>query len=84
MSETTRGSLALRGGLAPEFVRDEVARGRAVVGVNANHPEVEPMAIGRNMHTTREWILRNSAVSIGTVDGISVHAGVLLRALHAA
>ncbi|MCW2613114.1 MAG: phosphomethylpyrimidine synthase ThiC [Frankiales bacterium] len=103
--------VALREGLAPEFVRDEVARGRAVVPVNVNHPEVEPMAIGRgflvkinanignsavassieeevdkmvwatrwgadtvmdlstgrNIHTTREWILRNSAVPIGTV-----------------
>jgi phosphomethylpyrimidine synthase len=103
--------VALREGLAPDFVRDEVARGRAVVPVNVNHPEVEPMAIGRgflvkinanignsavassieeevdkmtwatrwgadtvmdlstgrNIHTTREWILRNSAVPIGTV-----------------
>ena len=103
--------VALREGLAPEFVRDEVARGRAVLPLNVNHPEVEPMAIGRgflvkinanignsavassieqevdkmvwatrwgadtvmdlstgrNIHTTREWILRNSAVPIGTV-----------------
>jgi phosphomethylpyrimidine synthase len=103
--------VALREGLAPEFVRDEVARGRAVIPVNVNHPETEPMAIGRgflvkinanignsavassieeevdkmtwatrwgadtvmdlstgrNIHTTREWILRNSAVPIGTV-----------------
>jgi phosphomethylpyrimidine synthase len=103
--------VALREGLSPEFVRDEVARGRAVLPVNVNHPESEPMAIGRgflvkinanignsavassieeevdkmtwatrwgadtvmdlstgrNIHTTREWILRNSAVPIGTV-----------------
>ncbi len=103
--------VALREGLAPEFVRDEVARGRAVIPANVNHPETEPMAIGRgflvkinanignsavassieeevdkmvwatrwgadtvmdlstgrNIHTTREWILRNSAVPIGTV-----------------
>jgi len=103
--------VAVREGMTPEFVRDEVARGRAVVPVNINHPEVEPMAIGRgflvkinanignsavassieeevdkmvwatrwgadtvmdlstgrNIHTTREWILRNSAVPIGTV-----------------
>jgi phosphomethylpyrimidine synthase len=103
--------VALREGLAPEFVRDEVARGRAVIPANVNHPEIEPMAIGRgflvkinanignsavassieeevdkmtwatrwgadtvmdlstgrNIHTTREWILRNSAVPIGTV-----------------
>ena len=103
--------VAIREGLDPEFVRTEIARGRAVVPVNVNHPEVEPMAIGRgflvkinanignsavassieeevdkmtwstrwgadtvmdlstgrNIHTTREWILRNSAVPIGTV-----------------
>src|SRR3954471_6458093 len=103
--------IALREGLAPEVVRDEVARGRAVIPVNVNHPEIEPMIIGRNflvkinanignsavassieeevdkmtwatrwgadtvmdlstgrnIHTTREWILRNSPVPIGTV-----------------
>ncbi|MFE6869952.1 phosphomethylpyrimidine synthase ThiC [Kitasatospora sp. NPDC057692] len=103
--------VALREGLAPEFVREEVARGRAVIPVNVNHPEVEPAIIGtnflvkinanignsavtssieeevekmtwatrwgadtvmdlstgRNIHTTREWILRNSPVPIGTV-----------------
>jgi len=97
--------------LTPEFVRDEVARGRAIIPANVNHPESEPMAIGRNflvkinanignsavtssieeevekmvwairwgadtvmdlstgkdIHTTREWILRNSPVPIGTV-----------------
>ena len=103
--------VALREGMAPEFVRGEVARGRAVLPLNVNHPEAEPMAIGRgflvkinanignsavassieeevdkmtwstrwgadtvmdlstgrNIHTTREWIIRNSAVPIGTV-----------------
>jgi phosphomethylpyrimidine synthase len=103
--------VAIREGLDATFVRDEVARGRAVIPANVNHPEVEPMAIGRgflvkinanignsavassieeevdkmtwatrwgadtvmdlstgrNIHTTREWILRNSAVPIGTV-----------------
>ena len=97
--------------ITPEFVRDEVARGRAVIPANINHPEVEPMIIGRNflvkinsnignsavtssieeeveklvwsirwggdtvmdlstgknIHTTRDWILRNSPVPIGTV-----------------
>ena len=97
--------------ITPEFVRDEVARGRAVIPVNINHPEVEPAVIGRNflvkinanignsavsstieeevekmvwairwgadtvmdlstgrnIHETREWILRNSPVPIGTV-----------------
>ena len=103
--------VALREGVSGEFVRDEVARGRAVLPLNINHPESEPMAIGReflvkvnanignsavassideevekmtwatrwgadnvmdlstgrNIHTTREWIIRNSAVPIGTV-----------------
>ncbi|MCG7349994.1 phosphomethylpyrimidine synthase ThiC [Sphingomonas sp. ACRSK] len=97
--------------VTPEFVRDEVARGRAIIPNNVNHPESEPMAIGRNflvkinanignsavasnvaaevdklvwsirwgadtvmdlstgrnIHDTREWILRNSPVPIGTV-----------------
>ncbi|MDQ4088446.1 MAG: phosphomethylpyrimidine synthase ThiC, partial [Pseudomonadota bacterium] len=97
--------------VTPEFVRDEVARGRAIIPANINHPESEPMAIGRNflvkinanignsavasdvaaevdkmvwairwgadtvmdlstgrnIHDTREWILRNSPVPIGTV-----------------
>ncbi len=103
--------VALREGVEPSFVRDEIARGRAVLTANVNHPELEPMIIGRgflvkinanignsavassieeevdkmtwatrwgadtvmdlstgrNIHTTREWILRNSAVPIGTV-----------------
>jgi phosphomethylpyrimidine synthase len=97
--------------VTPEFVRDEIARGRAIIPANINHPESEPMAIGRNflvkinanignsaiassieeevekmrwstlwgadtvmdlstgknIHATREWILRNSPVPIGTV-----------------
>ena len=97
--------------ITPDFVRDEVARGRAIIPANINHPESEPMIIGRNflvkinanignsavtssieeevekivwssrcgadnvmdlstgknIHTTREWILRNSPVPIGTV-----------------
>ncbi len=103
--------IAIRENCAPEFVRDEVARGRAVIPTNINHPESEPMIIGRNflvkinanignsaigssieeevekmawatrwgadtvmdlstgknIHETREWILRNSPVPIGTV-----------------
>ena len=103
--------IAIREGMEPEFVRDEVARGRAIIPSNVNHPESEPMIIGRNflvkinanignsavtssieeevekmlwstrwggdtvmdlstgrdIHTTREWILRNSPVPIGTV-----------------
>jgi len=103
--------VALREGMDAEFVRSEVARGRAIIPANINHPELEPMAIGRgfkvkvnanignsavtssieeeveklrwatlwgadtvmdlstgkNIHETREWILRNSPVPIGTV-----------------
>jgi phosphomethylpyrimidine synthase len=103
--------VALREGLAAGFVRDEVARGRAIIPANINHLELEPMIIGRsflvkinanignsavsssieeevdklrwatlwgadtvmdlstgrNIHDTREWIIRNSAVPIGTV-----------------
>ena len=97
--------------ITPEFVRDEIARGRAIIPANINHPEAEPMIIGRNflikvnanignsavtssieeeveklvwstkwgadtvmdlstgryIHETREWIIRNSPVPIGTV-----------------
>jgi phosphomethylpyrimidine synthase len=103
--------VAVREGVDPAFVRDEVARGRAIIPANINHPESEPMIIGRNflvkinanignsaisssieeevekmawatrwgadtvmdlstgknIHETREWILRNSPVPIGTV-----------------
>jgi phosphomethylpyrimidine synthase len=103
--------VALREGMAAELVRDEVARGRAIIPANVNHPESEPMIIGRrflvkinanignsavassieeevekmtwairwgadtvmdlstgkNIHETREWILRNAPVPIGTV-----------------
>ncbi len=103
--------IGIREGIDPEYVRDEIARGRAIIPSNINHPESEPMIIGRNflvkvnanignsaitssieeevekmlwatkwgadtvmdlstgrdIHTTREWILRNSPVPIGTV-----------------
>ncbi|MEE6135519.1 phosphomethylpyrimidine synthase ThiC [Mycobacterium sp. 050128] len=103
--------IAAREGMAAELVRDEVARGRAVIPANHNHPEIEPMIIGKtfatkvnanignsavtssiaeevdkmvwatrwgadtimdlstgkNIHETREWILRNSPVPVGTV-----------------
>ncbi len=103
--------VALREGVAPDFVRAEIARGRAVLPMNVNHPELEPSLIGRNflvkinanignsavastideevekmtwatrwgadtvmdlstgknIHETREWILRNASVPIGTV-----------------
>ena len=103
--------IAIREGFDPEFVREEVAIGRAIIPSNINHPEAEPMIIGKNfqvkinanignsaitsnieeevekmtwatrwgadnvmdlstgkdIHKTREWIIRNSAVPIGTV-----------------
>jgi len=103
--------VAIRENVKPEFVRDELARGRAILPANINHPESEPMIIGRNflvkinanignsavtstigeevdklrwavkwgadtvmdlstgdnIHETREWIIRNSPVPIGTV-----------------
>lgn len=103
--------VALRESMSPELVREEVARGRAIIPANINHPEAEPMIIGRNfhvkvnanignsavsssiheevekmtwatrwgadtmmdlstgknIHTTREWIIRNSPVPVGTV-----------------
>ena len=103
--------VAVREGFDAEFLRSEVARGRAIIPANINHPELEPMAIGRNflvkinanignsavsssveeeveklrwatlwgadtvmdlstgdaIHETREWIIRNSPVPIGTV-----------------
>jgi len=106
-----REAAGIKSRITPEFVRDEVARGRAIIPANINHPETEPMIIGRNflvkinanignsavassieeevekmawsirwgadtvmdlstgnnIHETREWILRNSPVPIGTV-----------------
>lgn len=103
--------VAIREGVSPEFVRAEIASGRAILLTNINHPELEPMIIGRHfhvkvnanigtsavtssigeevekmmwatrwgadtimdlstgkhIHTTREWIIRNSPVPIGTV-----------------
>ena len=48
--------------ITPEFVRDEVARGRAIIPANINHPEVEPMAIGRNFQVKINANIGNSAV----------------------
>jgi len=49
--------------ITPEFVRDEVARGRAIIPANINHPEVEPMAIGRNFRVKINANIGNSAVT---------------------
>ncbi|QZA33765.1 phosphomethylpyrimidine synthase ThiC [Hydrogenibacillus sp. N12] len=54
--------VALREGVDPEFVRQEVARGRAIIPANVNHPESEPMIIGRNFHTKVNANIGNSAV----------------------
>jgi phosphomethylpyrimidine synthase len=103
--------IAIREGMSPQLVRDEVARGRAIIPANINHPEAEPMIIGtkflvkvnanignsavvssidaevekmrwatrwgadtimdlstgKDIHATREWIIRNSPVPVGTV-----------------
>ncbi|GAA3315288.1 hypothetical protein GCM10020331_009920 [Ectobacillus funiculus] len=55
--------IAIREGISPEFVRDEVARGRAIIPANINHPEAEPMIIGRNFHVKINANIGNSAVT---------------------
>ena len=50
--------------ITPEFVRDEVARGRAIIPANINHPESEPMIIGRNFLVKINANIGNSAVSL--------------------
>ena len=55
--------VAIREGFTPEFVRAEVARGRAIIPANINHPELEPMAIGRNFLVKINANIGNSAVS---------------------
>lgn len=55
--------VAIREGVEPEFVRDEIARGRAIIPANINHPELEPMIIGRNFHVKINANIGNSAVS---------------------
>ena len=55
--------VAIREGMSPDFVRDEVARGRAIIPANINHPEIEPMIIGRNFKVKINANIGNSAVS---------------------
>ncbi|MGH2767956.1 MAG: phosphomethylpyrimidine synthase ThiC, partial [Actinomycetota bacterium] len=55
--------VAIREGLDPEYVRSEVARGRAIIPANVNHPETEPMAIGRNFLVKINANIGNSAVA---------------------
>src|SRR5436190_15188723 len=64
----------------PEFVRDEVARGRAIIPANINHPELEPMAIGRNFLVKVNANIGNSAVLSTVADEVdkmvsSIHWG---------
>ena len=56
--------IAMREGLPAEFVRDEVARGRAIIPANINHLELEPMIIGRNFLVKINANIGNSAVSL--------------------
>jgi phosphomethylpyrimidine synthase len=56
--------------VTPEFVRDEVARGRAIIPANINHPELEPMAIGRNFLVKVNANIGNSAVSSGVAEEV--------------
>ncbi|MFT3807646.1 phosphomethylpyrimidine synthase ThiC [Arenimonas sp.] len=56
--------------ITPEFVRDEVARGRAIIPANVNHPEIEPMIIGRNFLTKVNANIGNSAVSSGIAEEV--------------
>ena len=61
---------ALPARITPEFVRDEVARGRAIIPANINHPELEPMIIGRNFLTKVNANIGNSAVSSGIAEEV--------------
>ncbi|MFP4463121.1 MAG: phosphomethylpyrimidine synthase ThiC [Guyparkeria sp.] len=56
--------------ITPEFVRDEIARGRAIIPANINHPEIEPMIIGRNFRTKINGNLGNSAVTSGIAEEV--------------
>ena len=56
--------IAIREGVEPEFVRKEIAEGRAIIPANINHPEAEPMIIGRNFHVKINANIGNSAVIV--------------------
>ncbi len=62
--------VALREGMDPELVRSEVARGRAIIPANINHPELEPMIIGRRFHVKINANIGNSAVSSGIEEEV--------------
>jgi phosphomethylpyrimidine synthase len=61
---------SIPGEITPEFVRDEVARGRAIIPANINHPELEPMIIGRNFRTKVNTNIGNSAVTSGIAEEV--------------
>src|SRR4029077_11272345 len=62
--------IAVREGLEPDFVRDEVANGRAIIPANVNHPETEPMIIGRNFLVKVNANIGNSAVTSSIKDEV--------------
>ncbi|HDR7351357.1 Phosphomethylpyrimidine synthase [Bacillus cereus] len=62
--------VAIREGVEPEFVRKEIAEGRAILPANINHPEAEPMIIGRNFHVKVNANIGNSAVSSSIVEEV--------------
>lgn len=64
------GFIAIREQVAPNFVRDEVAQGRAIIPANINHPEAEPMIIGRNFLVKVNANIGNSAVSSSIEDEV--------------
>ena len=62
--------VAIREGVEPEFVRKEIAEGRAILPANINHPEAEPMIIGRNFHVKVNANIGNSAVSSSIAEEV--------------
>ncbi len=62
--------VAVREGMKPEFVRDEIARGRAIIPANINHPELEPMIIGRNFAVKINANIGNSAIKSSIEDEV--------------
>ena len=62
--------LGIKSHITPEFVRDEVAAGRAIIPANINHPEAEPMIIGRNFLVKLNTNIGNSALSSGIEEEV--------------
>ena len=70
--------VAIREGVEPEFVRKEIAEGRAILPANINHPEAEPMIIGRNFHVKVNANIGNSAVSSSIAEEVEDDMGYSL------